>query len=460
MEGRSARTEQLATLDQAHVWHPFTPMTVWLDDEPLVIERGEGCELVDTDGNRYLDGVSSLWVNVHGHGHPTIDAAVRDQLDRLAHSTFLGLSHPPAAELAQRLVEIAPGDLNRVFFSENGAAAVEVALKMSYSYWRNQGQERDRFVRLQHAYHGDTIGAVSIGGVERFHESYRPLLFSTAEVPSPYCYRCPLGKEYPSCEIACADELGSVLEREGDRVAAVVVEPLVQGAAGMVTAPDGHLARIEEITRRHGALLVVDEVATGFGRTGSMFASEIDGVSPDIMCLAKGITGGYLPLSATLTTEAVFGAFLGAPDEHKTLYHGHSYSANPLCCAAALANLDVFEDEKTLEAIQPKIEHLAGLLQPLADHPHVGDVRQRGLMVGIELVADKATKAEFDEARQVGAEVCRAARPKGVVVRPLGDVIILMPPLAMTEDQLTHLVTAVAEAVDEVCPAGVVTPSR
>lgn len=454
MAERSARTEQLAALDQAHVWHPFTPMTVWLDDEPLVIERGEGCELIDTDGNRYLDGVSSLWVNVHGHGHPTIDAAVRDQLDRLAHSTFLGLTHPSAVELARRLVEIAPGDLNRVFFSENGAAAVEVALKMSYSYWRNQGQERDRFVRLQHAYHGDTIGAVSIGGVERFHESYRPLLFSTAEVPSPYCYRCPLGKEYPSCEIACADELGSVLEREGDRVAAVVVEPLVQGAAGMVTAPDGHLARIEEITRRHGALLVVDEVATGFGRTGSMFASEIDGVSPDIMCLAKGITGGHLPLSATLTTEAVFGAFLGAPDEHKTLYHGHSYSANPLCCAAALANLDVFESEGTLRAVQPKIEHLAGLLKPLTDHPNVGDVRQRGLMVGIELVTDKETKAGFDERLQIGAEVCRAARPKGVIVRPLGDVIILMPPLAMTEDQLTHLVTAVAEAVDEVCPLG------
>lgn len=460
MTERSARTERLAALDQAHVWHPFTPMTVWLDDEPLVIERGEGCELIDTDGNRYLDGVSSLWVNVHGHGHPTIDAAVRDQLDRLAHSTFLGLSHPPAAELAQRLVDIAPGDLNRVFFSENGAAAVEVALKMSYSYWRNQGQERDRFVRLQHAYHGDTIGAVSIGGVEQFHESYRPLLFSTAEVPSPYCYRCPLGKEYPSCGIACADELEPVLEREGDRVAAVVVEPLVQGAAGMVTAPDGHLARIAEITQRHGALLVVDEVATGFGRTGSMFASEIDGVSPDIMCLAKGITGGYLPLSATLTTEAVFEAFLGAPDEHKTLYHGHSYAANPLCCAAALANLEVFEGEGTLDAIQPKIEHLAALLKPLTDHPHVGDVRQRGLMVGIELVADKATKAGFDEADQVGAEVCRAARNHDVIVRPLGDVIILMPPLAMTEDQLTHLVAAVAEAIDDVCPAGVVTPSR
>ena len=355
-------TGDLRKLDQAHIWHPFTPMTVWLDDEPLVIERGEGCELIDTEGNRYLDGVSSLWVNVHGHGHPTIDRAVQEQLGRLAHSTFLGLSHPPAVELARRLVEIAPGDLNRVFFSENGAAAVEVALKMAYSYWRNQGQERDRFVRLQHAYHGDTIGAVSVGGIERFHDSYRPLLFATAEVPSPYCYRCPLDKEYPSCDIACADELAPVLEREGDRVAAVVVEPLVQGAAGIITAPDGHLARIAEITKRHGALLVVDEVATGFGRTGAMFASEIDGVEPDIMCLAKGITGGYLPLSATLATEAVFEAFLGAPEEHKTLYHGHSYSANPLCCAAANANLEAkcwpCHEEKTRD------DRRRGLLGP------------------------------------------------------------------------------------------------
>ncbi|MBI2169414.1 MAG: adenosylmethionine--8-amino-7-oxononanoate transaminase [Actinobacteria bacterium] len=428
-------------------------MSVWLNDDPLVIERGEGCELIDTDGNRYLDGVSSLWVNIHGHGHPAIDAAIREQLDAVAHSTFLGLTHPPAIELAARLVAIAPGDLTRVFFSENGAAAVEVALKMAYSYWRNQGQERDRFVRLQHAYHGDTIGAVSIGGIERFHDSYRPLLFATAELPAPYCYRCPLGKEYPSCDIACADELEPLLAREGDRVAAVVVEPLVQGAAGMITAPDGHLARVAEIVRRHGVLLVVDEVATGFGRTGRMFASEIDGVEPDIMCLAKGITGGYLPLSATLATEAVFDAFLGAPEEHKTLYHGHSYSANPLCCAAALANLAVFEEERTLEGLEPKIELLRELLEPLRRHPNVGDIRQRGFMVGIELVADKQTKAEFDEALQTGAEVARRARPKGVIVRPLGDVVVLMPPLAMSEQQLNTLVRAVAEAIDEACAA-------
>jgi len=441
--------QRLAALDHAHVWHPFTPMQVWLDEDPLVIERGEGCELIDVEGNRYLDGVSSLWVNIHGHAHPVIDAAVRNQLDRLAHSTFLGLTHPPAVELAARLAALAPGGLNRVFFSENGAAAVEVALKMAYSYWRHRGEERRRFVRLEHAYHGDTIGAVSIGGIERFHDTYRPLLFETDAIPSPYCYRCPLGLEHPACDLACADRLDDALAARPGEVAAVVVEPLVQGAAGIITAPDGHLARVAEIARRHGTLLVVDEVATGFGRTGRMFASEIDGVEPDIMCLAKGITGGYLPLSATLATDDVFAAFLGAPEEHKTLYHGHSYSANPLCCAAALANLDVFEQERTLEALGPKIEHLATLLKPLADHPHVGDVRQRGLMVGIELVADKATKEEFPEALQVGAEVARRTRPKGVVVRPLADVVVLMPPLAITEGQLERLVGAVAEAIDE-----------
>lgn len=450
MAGSSERTRRLTALDHAHVWHPFTPMQVWMEDEPLVIERAEGCELVDTEGNRYLDGVSSLWVNVHGHRHPAIDAAVADQLGRLAHSTFLGLTHPPAVELAARLVELTPGRLNRVFFSENGAAAVEVALKMAYSYWRHRGEDRPRFVRLENAYHGDTIGAVSLGGIDRFHESYRPLLFATASIPSPYCYRCPLGLEYPACDLACADALEGVLAAEGGQVAAVVVEPLVQGAAGMVTAPEGHLARVAEIARGHGALLVVDEVATGFGRTGRMFACEHEGVEPDLLCLGKGLTGGYLPLSATLATEDIFEAFLARPEEHRTLYHGHSYSANPLCCAAALANLDVFVAENTLERLGPKVELLARLLEPLRGHPFVGEVRQRGFMVGIELVADRATKEAFPERIQVGAKVTRAARRRGVVVRPLGDVVVLMPPLAITAAQLRRLVAAVAEAIDEV----------
>jgi adenosylmethionine-8-amino-7-oxononanoate aminotransferase len=443
------RTRRLAALDQAHVWHPFTAMQGWLDDDPLIIERAEGCELIDTEGRRYLDGVSSLWVNVHGHSHPAIDAAIVDQLGRLAHSTFLGLTHPPAIELAARLVALAPGRLERVFFSENGAAAVEVALKMAYSYWRHRGEDRPTFVRLENAYHGDTIGAVSIGGIDRFHETYRPLLFATTAIPSPYCYRCPLGLTHPACDLACADVLDAVLTREGSSVAAVVVEPLVQGAAGIITAPDGHLRRIADIARRHGVLLVVDEVATGFGRTGRLFACEHEAVEPDLMCVAKGLTGGYLPLSATLATARVFDAFLARPEEHRTLYHGHSYSGNPLCCAAALANLDVFESEQVLESLPGKVEALAAALKPLADHPHVGDVRQRGLMAGIELVADRATKEPFPEALQVGAEVAKATRPRGAIVRPLGDVVVLMPPLAMTDEELTRLVQATAEAIDE-----------
>jgi len=447
----SDRTEDLLARDRAHVWHPFTPHTVWDSDDVPVIERAEGCDLIDVDGNRYIDGVSSLWVNVHGHGHPRIVGAIKDQAERLQHATFLGLTHPPAIELAERLAALAPGALRRVFFSENGAAAVEVALKMAFSFWRHRGEERPRFVRLMDAYHGDTLGAVSVGGIERFHEAYRPLLFETASIPNPYCYRCPIGRTYPACEIACASALEDVLAREGDQVAAVIVEPMVQGAAGMITAPEGHLARIAEIARAHGTLLIVDEIATGFGRTGRMFACEAEGVEPDLMTIGKGVTGGTLPLSATLATEEIFEAFLGPPEEHRTLYHGHSYSANPIACAAALATLDVFEEERTLERLAPKIELLARLLKPLADHPHVGQVRQRGFMVGIELVADRATKAPYEESLQMGAAVARAARPLGAIIRPLGDVVVLMPPLAIDEERLTRLVEITAAAIDRAC---------
>ncbi len=444
------RTRSLRSADHAAIWHPFTPMSVWLGDDAPVIERADGCDLIDTDGNRFIDGVSSLWVNVHGHGHPRIVDAIVEQTRRLQHSTFLGLSHPPAIELAERLTAIAPGRLRRVFYSENGAAAVEVALKMAFSYWRNLGEDRPLFVSVENGYHGDTLGAVSVGGIERFHEAYRPLLFGTESIPSPYCYRCPLGKTFPSCEIACAAALEDVLAQRAGAVAAVIVEPLVQGAGGIITAPDGHLARVAEIARRHGVLLIVDEIATGFGRTGTMFASEQEGVEPDLLTIGKGVTGGYLPLSATLATEEIFDAFLGRPEEHRTLYHGHSYSANPIACAAALATLDVFAQERTLERLQPKIELLARLLKPLADHPFVGEVRRRGFMTGIELVADRDTREPFPEALQIGPRVAGAARSGGVIIRPLGDVVVLMPPLAIDEERLTRLVAATANAIDEV----------
>lgn len=441
---------ELAELDHRYIWHPFTPMQGWLQEEPLMIDGGEGCTLIDVDGRRYLDGVSSLWVTVHGHRHPRLDEAVREQLDRIAHTTFLGLSHPGAVRLARRLVQIAPGDLSRVFFSENGAASVEVALKMAYGYWRNLGEERRRFVRLENAYHGDTIGAVSVGGIDRFHETYRPLLFATEPLHSPHCYRCPLGMQHPSCDLACANALEEILERHEGEVAALIVEPLVQGAAGIITAPDGHLARLEAIARRHDVLLIVDEVATGFGRTGKMWACEHEGVKPDLLCAAKGITGGYLPLSATFATERIFEAFLAAPEEHKTLYHGHSYSANPICVAAALANLDIFEDEDTLARMQPRIDKLAAELSPLRDHPHVGEIRQRGFMVGIEIVEDGASGKPFEFAEQIGAETVKEARRRGVIIRPLGDVLVLMPPLVISDTEIETLVRVVAESLDVV----------
>jgi len=441
-----------ARLDLQHVWHPFTPMHLWLEEDPLVIERAEGCWLFDTDGNRYLDGNSSLWVNVHGHRKPELDAALKAQVDKVAHTTYLGLGNPAASQLAARLVELAPPGLARVFFSESGASAVEVALKIAFGYWRNIGErQRDLFVSMDGAYHGDTLGAVSVGHMSDFHDKYRPLLFPTDAFAQPYCYRCPLGLEHPACDLACADTLDDVLARHGDRVAAVIVEPLVQGAAGIVTAPDGHLARVAEIARRHGTLLIVDEIATGFGRTGAMFACDLEGVSPDLMTVGKGLTGGYLPMSATLTTQAIFDAYARAED---TFFHGHSYSGNPLSAAVALANLDVFAAEDTVGRARALGEVLEAELKQLADLAHVGDVRRRGIMAGVELVADRATRAPYDPAARMGAAVCRRARDLGLVIRPLGDTIVVMPAPAMSADELRFLVATLARAIRDVTEDG------
>ncbi len=444
-------TEQVRAWDAAHVWHPFTVMSSWLDDDPLVIAEAEGSWLIDSDGRRYLDGNASLWVNVHGHRRPELDQALIEQVGKVAHTTFLGLTNPPAAQLAARLVELAPGRLNRVFFSESGASAVEVALKMSYAHWVYRGEpQRNLFVSMDGAYHGDTIGSVSVGRMASFHDLYRPLLFPTGGFAQPYCYRCPLGLSYPGCDLACADTLADVLAREGDRVGAVIVEPLVQGADGIITAPDGHLTRVAEITRAHGALLIVDEVATGFGRTGTMFACEQEGIEPDLMSIGKGLTGGYLPMSATLTTEEVFESFL---EDGRAFFHGHSYSGNPLTAAVALANLDLFASEGTVAKAQALGERLERELDALRDLPHVGDVRRRGLMCGVELVADRATRAPFPPEERVGAAVCRRARDLGLVIRPLGDVIVIMPALAMGADELSFLVRTLVQAITEVTEA-------
>ncbi len=418
----------------SHVWHPFTQMRGFEGEAAPVIGAAEGVWLVDSDGRRYIDGVSSLWCNVHGHRHPHIDAAVRAQLDRVAHSTMLGLSHPGAEELAQRLVAIAPGarsgragPLSRVFYSDSGSTAVEVALKMAFQYWQQAAEpqpSRTKFVYLENSYHGDTVGSVSLGGIDLFHSMYRPLLFDAHKVPAG--------------DPAALDE---VLRKHKHEIAAVVVEPLVQGAAGMLLQPSGYLRAVRGLCDAHGVFLVCDEVATGFGRTGRMFACDHEGVVPDFLCLAKGLTGGYMPLAATLATEKVYQGFLGGYEEFKTFFHGHTYTGNPLACAAAIATLEVFEQERTLERLQDRIALLDQLLTELvAPLPYVREIRRMGFMCGIEL-------APHEPAERMGHRVTLEARARGAIVRPLGDVLVLMPPLSMEADVLEELVEVVADAI-------------
>jgi adenosylmethionine-8-amino-7-oxononanoate aminotransferase len=437
---RLARHRRLVAADQRNLWHPFTQMQEWLEEEPLVIDSAEGVHLVDTKGNRYLDGVSSLWCNVHGHRVPEIDAAVRAQLDRVAHTTLLGLASTASIECAEELLRWTPKGLTRVFFSDAGATAVEIALKIAFQHHQLRGDtDRAEFVALRGAYHGDTIGSVSLGGMELFHRIFKPLLFEVHHAPQPYCYRCPLGKQLPECDLACADEVERIFEAHGKKIAALVMEPVVQGADGMITQPPGYVRRMREICDRHGALLVCDEVATGFGRTGKMFAVEHDGVVPDLMTVAKGISGGYLPLAATLATERVFESFLGPFEAQRTFFHGHTYTGNPLACAASLASMRLFRDKRIIEVLPAKTATLSRALAPAANLDHVGDVRQRGLMVGIELVRDRATRAEYASGLRVGHRVVMEARKMGAILRPLGNVVVLMPPLAMTEAQLQEL---------------------
>jgi adenosylmethionine-8-amino-7-oxononanoate aminotransferase len=423
-------SSDLAQLDRDRVWHPFTQQQAWCGEEPLTIERGEGAYLIDVEGRRYLDGVSSLWCNVHGHGHGGIDAAVRAQLERVAHTTMLGLSHPGAVELADRLVEIAPDGLSRVFYSESGSTAVEIALKMAFQYQQQRGGQHARrtsFVHLRESYHGDTIGSVAVGGIDLFHSTYRPLLFHTH-----------------AAEPGDAADLERVLARHEEAIAAVIVEPLVQGAAGMLLHPPGYLREVRRLCDEYGVLLICDEVATGFGRTGTMFACEQEDVAPDLLCLAKGLTGGYLPLAATLASEELYAGFLGAPEEHRTFFHGHTYTGNPLACAAALANLDAFDGEQTLERLQPKIALLRDLLDEVEAMPEVTEVRARGTMVGIDL-------GEHDPALRMGHRVTLEARERGAIVRPLSDVVVLMPPLSISEEELRSLVAIVSDSIRAAC---------
>jgi len=433
--------------DKEYFWHPFTQMKVYREEENLIFERGEGVYLYDIKGRRFIDAISSLWCNLHGHNHPKLNKALIDQLQKVAHTTTLGSSNVPAILLAKRLVEIAPKGLTRVFYSEDGAEAVEIAIKLAYQYWRNKGEKRKAFITLSEAYHGDTLGAVSLGGIDLFHGTYKDLLFESIKLPSPYLFcKEKYGRLCDECKQELLNMLEEILKSRED-IVAVSLEAGIQGAAGMLPFPRGFLRGVRELTRKYNTLLIVDEVATGFGRTGTMFYCEQEEVSPDFMCLGKGITGGYLPLAATLTTEEVFNAFLGEFGELKHFYHGHTYTGNNLACAVALANLEVFEEERTLEKLQPKIEHLRKTLEEFWELKHVGDVRQLGFMAGIELVKDKKTGERFPYGERTGFKVAYKCRERGVFLRPLGDVMVLMMPLVISIEEMDHVLDTLKWAI-------------
>jgi adenosylmethionine-8-amino-7-oxononanoate aminotransferase len=429
----------LVARDLAAVWHPFTQHALWPADEPLVIDRAAGVHLYDTDGNRYLDGCSSLWVTVHGHGTPEINAAIAAQLDRLDHSTFLGLTHEPGIRLAEELLRIAPAGLGKVFFAGDGSSAAEAAIKMAYQAARQRGEDRPLYVHCAEGYHGDTLGAVSLGGVELFHATYRPLLIETRMVSSPGVLKP--GQSRPERAVEVLDEMRALLDRDGDRVCAVVVEPLVQAAGGILTHDPAFLRGVRELCDATGAAMLVDEVATGIGATGSWFAVDQAGVTPDLLVLGKRVTGGVLPLSAVLARDSVYEAFLGDATSGRTFFHGHTYTANPLCCVAALANLDLMHQRDTVARAAEVGERIGAGLAAVAAYDGVADVRRVGTMTGIEVRPVGA---------RTGFEVCRAARRRGVLIRPLGDVVVLMPPLGISDTELDELLDTVEAAIREV----------
>ena len=426
-------------------------MAEYVKHEPIVIERGEGCWLIDTEGRRYLDAVSSIWCNVHGHNVEELNRALIEQASKIAHSTLLGLANVPSILLAKKLVEITPKGLNHVFFSDDGSTAMEVALKMAYQYWQLKGEKkRTKFVKLQEAYHGDTIGSVSIGGIDLFHSTFKELMFETFKIPAPYPYR--FNGTPDECREFSLKELRKILEDKGNEIAAVVLEPLVQAAAGIIVHPEGFLKGVKELCDEFGTLLILDEVATGFGKTGKMFACEWEEVTPDIMAISKGLTAGYMPLAATLTTDEIYQAFWGGDyGSGKTFFHGHTFTGNQLGCAVALKNIELFEKKGWPENLKGKINYLhRRLREELSDLKHVGDIRGKGFMVGIELVKDKKTKEGFSWKDDVGRRVSRRIIEKGVFTRPLGPVLVVMPPLAITEGEIDFMVKAYRDSILEV----------
>jgi adenosylmethionine-8-amino-7-oxononanoate aminotransferase len=476
---RPARAERAPTPAQRYdrgdkqlLWHPFTQQWEWEKDPALVVASARGIYFKDLNGRRYLDGVSSLWVNIHGHRHPILDRALRDQLKKMAHTTFLGLTHQPAVDLARELVRVAPPGLKRVFYSDNGATAVEVALKMAFQYWIETSPKsapvRSGFLALRGSYHGDTLGAVSVGSIGAFHSKFKPLLFKARFAMAPKCAGCPYNRKQAvhrtrlgerilitpkpgdaraetGCRWECLGSVEKILEKEGPRLAAAIIEPVMQGAGGMIALPPGYVAGFARLVRRHNVLLISDEVATGFGRTGTLFAGEQENLRPDFMCVAKGLTGGYSPLAATLTTERVFQAFRAPYDQFKTFFHGHSYTAHPLGCAVAIASLRLIKSSKLLEKTRRNAHVLRDELALLSKFPFVGSVRQAGLMAGVELSTPPA--------RRIGARVCRRLLEQGLWLRPIGNTIVVMPPLIISERALRRLVRGLGASLRDECGA-------
>ncbi len=442
-------TEQLREWDRRHVWHPFTQMQDWGRDEQIVIEKGEGCWLIDTDGNRYLDGVAAMWTNVHGHCRRELNEALKAQVDLLEHSTLLGLASEQSIVLAARLAQITPPGLDRFFYSDNGSTAMEVAVKMAYQYQTHLGHpERSRFITFKNAYHGDTLGAVSVGGIDIYHATFKPLMFETVQAPAPYCYRCEFGcLDKNSCGLKCLEALELLMQEHAGFIAGLVIEPLIQGAGGMIVQPAGFLSGVRQLCDRYDLLMITDEVATGFGRTGKMFACQHEDVVPDIMAVSKGIAAGYLPIAATITNSKVYRAFLGEYSELKTFFHGHTFTGNPLACAVALKSLELFESDHLLDAMQPRISQLTELLDGFRELPHVGDIRQCGLAAGIELVKDKDSRQAYPWEQKIGVRVCQEARKHGVFSRPLGNTVVIFPPLVISGEELDFLMDGLKQSV-------------
>ncbi|MCX5696896.1 MAG: adenosylmethionine--8-amino-7-oxononanoate transaminase [Candidatus Omnitrophica bacterium] len=424
--------------DLKYIWHPYTQMAHCRKFPPILIEKAKGIKLFDAEGRWYYDTISSWWCNVHGHNHPAIKKAIKNQLDCLEHVLFSGFTHRPAIQLSEKLISLAPGRLTKVFFSDNGSTSVEIALKLSFQYWRNIGNTaKTRFISLDRGYHGDTVGTMSVSGVDLFNKLFQPLLFSGYKVPTPYCYRCPMGKERASCVVDCIKPLEKLLTEKSKKICGMILEPMVLGAGGMIVYPKEYLARAASLCKKFNVHLILDEVATGFGRTGKMFACEHAGnLTPDFLCLSKGITAGYLPFGATLTTDEVYRAFCDEHDSQKTFYHGHTYTANPLACAAALASLEVFEKNRVLDKVNQVIPFFHNRLQGFRELPLVGDVRQLGLIGALELVENKKTKKALDSGKRLGYKIYEQGLKKRLVLRPMGNIIYFFLPLCVKKSEL------------------------